>query len=223
MNVLGKGGWLSLYKLSPEQTGLKFNSEIAARNNQKYGAAKCLRLVTNQSLERREDTDIQSLCATLREIGLANIAVQFLAAIRPFTFFDGPGLERLEVNYQIELPGGIIEPDEDARLGALREAMEEGGKAKTIQCASLMVYSSPFDAGSHVEMYSIETALVYAETLAPPAREGVIPEKCALVPLLEVQQWLLGKECQGIPIEGYAKTALALLGLELHGGWRALS
>lgn len=130
---LGTGGWLSLYSLTPEQTGLKFNSEIAARNNQKFGAAKCLRLVTSVPYDPQEDQSLAGFCATLRDIGLANIRVQFLAATRPFTFFVGIGLEHLTVNYQIELPGGIAEPDESLRLAALREAMEEGGKAESIQ------------------------------------------------------------------------------------------
>lgn len=85
-----------------------------------------------------------------------------------------------------------------------------------------MTHSSPFDAGSHVEMYTIEGAIVFAETLDPPAKEGVIPEKCALIPLLEAHDWLVKQEEAGVPVEGYAKTALALLGLALSGGWSNL-
>lgn len=170
----------------------------------------------------RTGETLQEFCQTLLAIGLENIRVQFLAATRPFTFFDGRGLEHLTENFQIELTGGIVEPDETARMAALREGMEEGGKATCIQCASLMPYSSPFDAGSHVEMYTIETALVYAETLAPPAREGIIPDKCALVPLLEAEQWLHDRQAEGIAVEGYALTALAMICSALYGGWKDL-
>lgn len=223
MKLLGGSKWAQLFELAPRQTGLSFPSVIAARCNSNYGAAKCLRLVTEQPMDAREDRTIGDFCSTLLTVGLENIKVQFLAAIRPFTFFQAKSLEHLTVNYQIELPGGIVELDETKRKAALREAMEEGGKATTIQCASLMEHSSPFDAGSNVEIYGIETALVHATQLNPPSREGILSEHCALIPLLEAQQWLLDRQAEGIAVEGYALTALAMLNSALLGGWKRLS
>lgn len=209
MEKLGGGGWLELYKF---QTAAPFPCEIAARKNRQFLAAKCLLLATSVEVPASENTSVREYCRTLLEIGPDNVRVLLLASDRPITYFED--LEFTE-NYQLELPGGLAEPDENQRQAALREAIEEGGlqvsgQMQFLQSASLLAHPHPFDAGSHAEVYSIETALVRG-TPAPPEKEGIIPEKCELVPLPRALSFLQHEREHGVCVEGYAVTALHML------------
>lgn len=224
MELVGAGNWINMVRLSPLQTGLKFPCEMVHRRNHDYCAAKCLRLVTEASLQLKGDVSLPEYCQTLGDVGLRNFKIQFLAMIRPFTFAYSPSLSRLTVNYQIELPGGIMKPNESVRVCAVREGDEEGGMATLVQSAPLMRYHCPFDAGTHVEMYSIYTALVQAKTLTPTGvDEGVISGESKLIPLLDAEDWLHEQESRGVPVEGYVHAGMAMLLGALHGGWKSLA
>lgn len=212
MEIIGAGNWVTLRKLTPEQTGLQFPCELIHRNKQDYGGAKCIRLVTDHILDPVEGDSLDGFCQTLRDVGLPNIRMQFLASKRPITYFPGEALSHLTVNYQIESPSGICKPGEPVKLGAIREATEEGGVAKLIRSAALTRSPIACDAGSHVEVYSIQAALVQAGELTPSAiDEGIIPGESRLIPFLEAQSWLYDQQSKGVLVEGWTLMGLAML------------
>ena len=217
MEKIGGGGWLELWRF---KGAAPFPCEIAARKKRNFYAAKCLLLNTEKDIPQEKSTEPNAFCRTVLRVGPDNISVLFLASDHPITYF--PELQFTE-NYQIEIPGGVAEPDEDQRHTALREAIEEGGLAVQgdmafIQSTSLIDVPVPFDAGSHVELYSIEAALVHGKP-KPPAKEGIIPDQCELIPLPEALNFLYARQGEGICVEGYAMTALITLEFFL---WKSL-
>lgn len=231
-HLIGKGGWVSLYGF--DTAGGR--REILARNNGRFRASKCLVLYVNKNVWEESmaenSNDLPTFLKQLRKIGLPYFKVFFLAADRPCTYPDSPDLAGLTENYQLEIPGGVADAvTEEAVATGLRETCEEYGcAAEDIAMTAPLVTGiyAANDAGGQVEFYSTCTAVVTKKP-GPPTknggvyREGIIPEKCALVSLLEAENFLMNQGKQGIAIEWLALTSLFHLGLALHGGWKQLS
>ncbi|MEK7658904.1 MAG: hypothetical protein AAB352_03520 [Patescibacteria group bacterium] len=231
--LIGKGGWVSLYGLNTAGG----RREILMRNNGRFKAAKCLVLYVDKEVWKESgaesSSDLPTFLANLRRIGLPYFSVFFLAADRPCTYPESQDLAGLTENYQLEIPGGVADAvDEDGIATGLREACEEYGCAATdvVMTAPLVtgVYAAN-DAGGQVEFYSTCAAVVTKKPEPPKKkkgegyREGIIPEKCVLVPLLEAENFLMEQGRQGIALEWLALASLFHLGLELLGGWKELT
>ena len=230
--LVGKGGWVSLHRITTEGGP----REVIARNNGRFKAAKCLVLHVNQDQWKeshaKSSNDLPRFLLNLKAIGLCNFQAFFLAADRPCTYPDSPDLAGLAKNYQLEIPGGVADAvDEEAVAVGLRETCEEYGcTAKDVAMTAPLVTGiyAANDAGGQVEFYSTCTAVVTKKPGPPHKkggkyREGIIPEKCVLVPLLEAENFLIDQGKQGIAIEWLALASLFHLGLALHGGWSQLS
>lgn len=202
--------------------------EVVAHNEGKSNllAAKMMVISLNEgaTLVQGENPSntLPSFLETLRRTGLENLSTLILAADKPVTYFEYPCA--LAANYQLELPGGVAESNEDVRATALREAVEEYGLDGTgdiLQTSPLVAFPAANDAGTNAELYTTWLALV-RKSPRPPRREGIIPEACWRGPLLDVQRYLFEQGQRGIVVEWLALATLFQLGLELHGGWGAL-
>ena len=201
-----------------------------ARNNGHFKAAKCLVLYVDKNvwekLRAENSSGLPTFLRRLKAIGLSNFQVFLLAVDRPLTYSDSLDLAGLTANHQLELSGGVADAvDKDAIATGVRETYEEYGctAADVAMTAPLVAEGAhvAYDAGGQVEIYSISVAVV-TQKPSPPRREGTIPDKCVLVPLLEAEEFLMEQGRQGILLEGLALTALSHLGLALHGGWNSL-
>tara|TARA_Y100000310_G_scaffold340108_1_gene434808 strand:+ start:1038 stop:1529 length:492 start_codon:yes stop_codon:yes gene_type:complete len=155
--------------------------------------------------------------------GVQNWYVQILAVDRPVTRVTNLPVELTE-NYQLELPGGIANMGESLQGAAVREAVEEyglTGPEAIVQYAPLVDFPAANDAGSNIEVYQAWIALTRQEP-QPPAREGIYPEHCQLVPLTAVGPWLSSQGGQGIAIEWLAWGIVHQLATELLGGWETV-
>src|SRR3989338_4097847 len=222
-HLIGEGNWVNLYK-------------ITTRRNGRFKAAKCLVLYVEENVWRKSpvinSNDLPTFLRLLHKIGLLNVHVFFLAVDRPCTYSESPDLAGLAENYQLEIPGGVADAaDEDTIAIGLRETCEEYGcTAKDVAMTAPLVTRAyvAYDAGGQVEFYSTCVALVTKKPNPPRNkkgdvyREGIIPDKCVLVPLLKAEKFLMEQGRQGILLEGIALTSLFQLGLELHGVWRKL-
>ncbi len=225
-NLIGKGKWLHLHGFRTP-SGYR---EVVARKNGHFRSAKCMVLYVEEELwdesQAKNSSDLPSFLQNLRRIGLQNLWVFFLASDKPCTYPKSPELEGLTENYQLEIPGGVADAvDEQAIANGLREATEEYGCSATDIAMTAPLLTSVYaanDAGGNVEFYSTCTTLVTKKP-APPRKEGVIPEKCALVPLLEAENFLIEQGKKGILLEWLALASLCQLGLELCGGWASLA
>jgi len=226
MRLIGAGNWLGLYGFDTA-SGYR---EIAMRKNGRFKAAKCLVLYTDprfwEKLRHNTSNGLPTFLHNLRNIGLDNLQVLFLASDKPCTYPESPDLGGLAANYQLEIPGGVADSvGENALAIGIRELCEEYGcsSADVAMTAPLVtdVYAAN-DAGGQVEFYSTYLALVTKKP-EPPEKEGVIPEKCALVPLLEAENFLMEQGGQGILLEWLTLASLSHLGLLLCGGWASLS
>lgn len=221
--VLRKGHFNSMF-LVPTVTGPR---EVLVHNKQKsLCAAKIMVICLNENAVLSQNlhptNTLESLLMTLRLTGLQNFSTMVLAADRPVTYFELP-VEVTE-NYQLEFPGGLQEGDEDSTMTARREAIEEyglKGEEDVIQWAPLVNFPAANDAGSNVELYTTYVMLVRRPP-NPPAKEGIIPGKCWVGPLMQVQSYLFEQGKQGVVVEWLALAMVFHLGLALHGGWSAL-
>lgn len=160
---------------------------------------------------------------TLLQVGLHNFDAFFLSADRPITY-RSPTM-RLTTNCQIELPGGIVQQGETMRNAAIREFTEEvcpAGPPPIVHLDMPLIRDPcPWDGGTHNEWYAIWCMVVDAKP-SPEPREGIVPEECECVPLLQARSWLSEQRQRGRCVEGYAFHALDALGLLLTGGWELL-
>jgi len=224
MECLHRGYFNSFYKVRTA-AGPR---EIAAHNENKSNllAAKMLVICLNEGAtlvqEENPTNTLPSFLETLRRTGLDNFSTLVLAADRPVTYFQFP--IELATNYQLELPGGVGEGDEDTLVTAVRETVQEYGLAgdeDVLQTAPLVIFPAANDAGTNAELYTTRLALV-RKSARPPRREGIIPEACWFGPLTQVQHYLFKQGQHGIVVEWLALATIFHLGLELHGGWTAL-
>lgn len=210
MTVIGSGDWMELFRLP---TAGNPNAEISARRSGKWLAAKCLTLyVGDAGIKETDDTSLEVFA---RNIMWAKtpVLVRFLAVDRPTTYFPFPGGIELAENWQYEIPGGVVNINENQRLAGLRESLEESGLepgGKVLQTTTLLPFPFATDSGSQVEMYCYEAALLQGEPKTI-AKEGIHTDKCAMVQLPDALDFLLNAQSHGILIEGHALTSLLLL------------
>lgn len=223
--MIGEGRWLNLCGFNTA-SGYR---EIAMRKNGHYMAAKCLVLYTDlkfwEKLHVDSSSDLRTFLQNLRNLGLDNLQIFFLASDKPCTYLKSPDLEKLSTNYMLEIPGGVADAiGENNFANGLRELCEEYGctAADIAMTAPLLVdiYAAN-DAGGQVEFYSTCVALVTKKP-KPLKKEGVIPKNCTLIPLLEAEDFLLKQGKQGVLLEWISLASLFHLGLALHGGWASL-
>lgn len=224
MECLHQGLFNSLYRVETA-AGPR---EIVAHNESKsnLGAAKMLAICLREGAKLKQSDQprdtLVSVVSTLRATGLHNWQVLFLAVDRPVTYFELP--VALTSNNQIEIPGGVSEGSESEIDTAIREAIEEyglDGAHDIIQHAPLITYPAAHDAGTNAEIYAIRMMLV-SKPAKPPRREGIDPNECRMIPLLDAVNYLEKRGRQGVLVQHLAIEALSLLGLELLGGWNAL-
>lgn len=208
---IGGGGWFDLWQFA---TATNTKTEISARCSGNLLAAKCLTIFVEpgSGCEQRESTDLASLAENIkRSTGL--VLVHFLAVDRPLTYLPFPKEVDLRVNWQFEIPGGVVESGESPTRTSQREALEEGRLkegGRVLQIATLIGLPFSTCSGAYAEMTSYHVALV--EGLPNPvASEGIHPEHCEMVPLNKAVDFLLDAQKDGILIEGHAITSLLLL------------
>lgn len=224
MECLYAGELNSFYRV---QTALG-PREMAAHNADKSNllAAKMLVLCLNDGAtlkQRGTHNTLPDLLETLRETGLENFSTLIMAADRPVSYFEFP--IDITANHQLEIPGGISLVGEKTLETALRELMGEYGLKDPndiIQTAPLVTYPAANDAGTNAELYTTRVTLVRQQPSPPPNKKGIRLDKCWFGPLLEVEDYLKGQGAKGVIVEWLALGAIFQLGLELHGGWKAL-
>lgn len=207
--------WTNLWGLS---TAGNPRAEIVARRNGKWLGAKCLTLYVDpgSGCLQEERTFLPSFAVNLAR-STKRIFVYFLAVDRPLTYFPFPEGVNLKENWQYEIPGGVVEPNEDQRHAALREMLEENGMkegGRVLQTATLVGLPFATDSGGQAEMYSYEVALVEGKP-KPTEKEGIHPDQCELVYLENAIDFLLNAQTKGILIEAHALTSLLLLEREM--------
>ncbi len=224
MTLLHQGRLNSFYDV-PTRLGLR---EMAAHNEDLSNllAAKMLVLSLNEGatlIQADTSNTLPALLGTLRATGLENFSTLIMAADRPVAYFEFP-IEITE-NYQLEIPGGISLVSEKTEETALRELMDEYGLKdpnNIIQTAPLVIYPAANDAGSNAELYTTRVTVVRGQPNPPEHKKGIRRDKCWFGPLLEVEDYLKEQGAKGVIVEWLALGAIFQLGLELHGGWKAL-
>jgi len=148
------------------------------------------------------------------QLSIDAFSVFLVATDRPITYH--PDLS-VTANYQIELPGGVLENGESAEVGALREALEEGGitsRERVLATAPLWPLVA-FDAGTNVELYAGQVCIISGKASPPNGVEGIIAEHCSHKTLGDAEDFLLQQQQKGVLVEGYTLFALRTLAVAL--------
>lgn len=213
-DFIAGGNWL---KFEEVQTAAGPREFVRRRNGQ-YEAVKILPIIFSPDADVWKEKD-ETVVESVRSYGVEKFSIFVLAADRPITYFETPGIPLTE-NYVYELPGGIMKKHEKIHETAVRELLEEAPPVDNVKIWGLqcLVPACAYDGGTHLEWYSIYAAL-YQGVPAPKAREGIIPEKCLTLPLIQARDIFLQKREEGIAVEGYVFAALDALRAQMHVGW----
>lgn len=188
--------------------------EVIARKNEQYFACKVFPLVIEDDFDCFNHL-IQSFCSLEEFLKLLvdnhlldRVKVPILAVARPICEFFG---NRYSSHYIYEIPGGVVDDNEEFTTGGLRECIEELQlhKSQVIAYAKLLE-PSPFDSGTHVECTGMIVALIRGN-VNPINRESIDPNESKLVPLSRLQSFVNQAREEHRMVEGYLELALSLL------------
>lgn len=189
------------------------NKEVIARNNGNYFACKVLPLLIDENIildieSTRSRLSLPDFVKIFKRNKLEKQAkVAIFTVARPVAHLCEEHFSTLDV---YELPGGVVDKNENFEQAGVREAIEELGISESqIVAYSILLPPSPFDAGSHVEFMGIIVVLIHGE-VNPVRWESIRGEKTKLIPLQSLNKFVKESREERKIVEGYIELASLL-------------
>ncbi|TSC69632.1 MAG: hypothetical protein G01um101456_63 [Parcubacteria group bacterium Gr01-1014_56] len=166
---------------------------------------------------------LEDLFRIIARAGEKECRALLLHVYRPIYFLAWPDDNTkggLKKNFQLEIPGGKVRPNEKGALGGIRELVEEAGIGADTVLTWAPAHSglAATDSGTHVERQQLWLALVVGTPRPPKGKEGIIGHE--LIPIRNFASVVEKHTAKGVCSEVWVPYASAVIRAGLCGGWK---